>query len=419
MIEKSMGKNYSKSVNILIFIFPIVINSLQVAGDIVLFILAMMGVFVAISQKLSPFAIKEIKVFSYLTFAYFIAVCLSVIFSGQATELAHYIPRDFYFFFAPFIALALYKAEISVNFLLLGVKVALIILGIIVINQLLNTDTLWSQRPTGVMNPGVFGNLSVALFFIALVFIQNESFKHKIFTFLALLSGLFIILASGTRGAWLSLVLLSGVYLYFLYKQKNKINKISKVIIVITITFIISFCTLNQPLKDRFSSSYNEVSNWFSYGEMLNKDSVISSSGLRLEMYKLAINKIEEVPFFGHGYRTSNIIVFQDAKSYAARLSYSFNHLHNAYLTNYFNGGIVLLGALLLILFVPFIIFVKANIQNRKNPIFISGILLTLGYASFGMVNILLGDTYMNGFYVFFLAIFLLLANQNTKKPEI
>jgi len=57
MIGQQMGQKYSQSVNVLIFIFPIVINSVQVVGDIVLFILAMMGIFIAISQKLSPFII--------------------------------------------------------------------------------------------------------------------------------------------------------------------------------------------------------------------------------------------------------------------------------------------------------------------------------------------------------------------------
>ena len=137
--------------------------------------------------------------------------------------------------------------------------------------------------------------------------------------------------------------------------------------------------------------------------------------GMRLEMYRLALNKIEDVPFFGHGYRTSNIVVFKDFKTLGEAKSYTFNHLHNAYLTNYFNGGIVLLGALLLLLFVPLRIFLKANKINRENPIFISGVILTLGYASFGMVNILLGDTYMNGFYVFFLAIIMILTNKSIK----
>ena len=90
MIEKSLAQSYSQVVNILIFIFPIVVISLQVVGDIVLFILAMMGIFIAISQKLSPFKIQEIKVFSYLGIGYFIVICLSVLFSGQPQELAHY-----------------------------------------------------------------------------------------------------------------------------------------------------------------------------------------------------------------------------------------------------------------------------------------------------------------------------------------
>ena len=409
MMDQSIGKNYSKVVNILIFIFPIVINSLQVMGDIVLFILAIMGIYVCISQKLLPFNIKEIKVFSYLTFGYFISVCLSVLFSGQAADLAHFIPRDLHFLFAPFIALALFKAKININYLLLGCKVALLILGIIIYNQYLSGV----ERPSGVMNPSVFANLAVSMFFIIFVFFQNESFKNKIFTFVSLLSGVFIILLSGTRGAWISFLLLSGTYLYFYYRQKNKLRKRTKFIIFLIITSLFTIGVLSDSFKDRSQLAYTEIINWKS------GDKSQTSIGLRIEMYTLAFEKINDVPFFGHGYRTSNVVVFADAANkngyQSGHQSYTFNHLHNAYLTNYFNGGIVLLGALLLILFIPLIKFMKANIQHRQDPVFIGGILLTLGYASFGLVNILLGDTYMNGFYVFFLAIFMVLYAQSEK----
>jgi len=402
MTEQSIGKNYSQIVNVLIFIFPIVINTLQVAGDVVLFILAMMGIFVAISKKISPFSIKPIKVFSYLTFGYFSAVCLSVLFSGQATELAHYIPRDFHFLFAPFIALALYKTKINMNYLIVGVKVSLLVMGAIIIYS-------GGERGTGVMNAGVFGNLSVSLFFIVLVFSHNESFKHKLFTILTLLFGFIAIGGSGTRGSWLSFLLLLGIYLYFFYKQKVKLSAKSKMITVLIFVVVISIGGFNQYVTDRVYLAHTEISNWVS------GDKMPSSVGLRLEMYKSAVNNIQDVPFFGHGYRTSNIVLFQDDTSSMGKISVRFNHLHNAYLTNYYNGGIVLLGALLLLLIVPLIIFIKANSQDRENPVFISGALLTLGYASFGMVNILLGDTYMNGFYTFFLAIFTLLNFQSIK----
>ncbi|MDB4026942.1 O-antigen ligase family protein [Candidatus Thioglobus sp.] len=404
MIEQSLGKNYSRFVNVLIFIFPIVINSLQVAGDIVLFVLAMMGVFIAISQRLSPFIIKEIKVFSYLTIGYFTAVCLSVLFSGQMAELAHYIPRDFYFLFAPFIALALYKAEINRNYLIVGAKISLLVVGGIIIY-------FGGGRNTGVMNAGVFGNLSVMLFFIVLTFSfsQHEALKHKVFSFIALLSGIVAIVGSGTRGAWLSFFLLLGVYLYFVFKQQNKLFMRSKIIIVLIILSIVTLTSFNQSIKYRSQSAYTQIDNW------LSGDINPSSVGLRLNMYKKAINNIEDVPFSGYGLRTSNINLFQNDSSSMGVISVRFNHLHNAFLTNYYNGGIFLLGALLFILFVPMIIFLNANSQNRENPVFIAGVLLTVGYASIGMVNILLGDTYMNGFYTFFLAIFMVLYAQSIK----
>ena len=69
-----------------------------------------------------------------------------MLFSGQAAELAHYIPRDFHFLFAPFIALALYKAEINRNYLIVGAKVSLLVVGGIVIY-------FGGGRNTGVIMP--------------------------------------------------------------------------------------------------------------------------------------------------------------------------------------------------------------------------------------------------------------------------
>jgi len=397
VIEQSVGKNYSRLVNVLIFIFPILINSVKVGGDIVLFILAVMGIFIAISKKLSPFNIKEIKVFSYLTAAYFIALCLAVLFSVKGAEQAHLLSRDLYFLFAPFIALAFYKAEINVSYLLAGVKVGLIVLALISFDQLQSGNT----RPSGVMNAGVFGNLAVSMFFVVLVFFKDESFKYKIFTLVSLLSGVFVIVASGTRGAWLSFLLLFAGYLYFLYKQKALSSARSKIIAVLIIAGLFSVVSLNQSLKDRGHLAYAQTTAW------LSGEKTPNSVSLRLEMYKTAIDNIKDVPLFGHGLRTSNIVLYNLAPANFKGYIVSFNHLHNAYLTNYFNGGIFSLVALLLLLFIPLWLFLKENSQNHEEPMFIAGALLTLGYASYGMVNILFGDVFMNAFYVFFLAIFL------------
>ena len=405
MIEQSLGEKYSKGINVLIFLFPVVINSVKGVSDLILLILAVIGIFIAISQKLSPFNIKEIKVFSYLTVGYFCAVCLSVIFSGKVAELAHFLTRDYYFLFAPFIALAFYKAEINLNYLLTGVKAGLIVLGLIVMNQLL----LGFHRPSGVMNAAVFGNLAVSMFFVALVFIQYETFKQKVFTFLSLLSGVFVILASGTRAAWVTLLLLLGVNLFQFFRQKNKLSKSSLMIVVLAIAFF-SVGSLNTTVNDRIHLAYEQASNWFS------GDKSLTSVGQRLEMYEFALDNIEDIPFFGHGLRTSNIVLFKEASGRMKKRLTSHNHLHNGYLTSLYNGGIVLLVTLLLLLIVPFSIFLKGMRKNRGDPVFLAGVLLTLGFASHGMFSVLFGDVFMNAFYVFFLVIFLLLAKKNSHK---
>jgi O-antigen ligase len=186
-----------------------------------------------------------------------------------------------------------------------------------------NRLTSQSSRQSGVMNADLFANLTVSMFFVVIAFLNQEPFKHKMFTLLSLLSGFFVILLSGTRGAWLTLLLLLVVYLFFLYKQNTKSSNSSKVFVALIIAIVLSIGSLNQNVSDRVHSAYTEVSNWLSDGKSRGPVS------RRLVMYSRAIDNIEDVPFFGHGYRTSNLII-----------GMTQNHLHNGYLTNYYNGGI-------------------------------------------------------------------------------
>jgi len=129
------------------------------------------------------------------------------------------------------------------------------------------------------MNADVFGNLAVSMFFVVLVFFKDESFKYKIFTLVSLLSGVFVIVASGTRGAWLSFLLLLVGYLYFLYKQKTLSSARSKIIAVLIIAGVLSVVSLNQSVQNRTHHAYTETSSW------LLGEKTPNSVSLRLEMY--------------------------------------------------------------------------------------------------------------------------------------
>ena len=101
MTFEQVELNYSKAVNVLIFTFPVVINTLQVAGDIVLFILALMGIFISISQKISPFVIKQTKVFSYLTFNTSLRKLIIIPFSYCPFYKFIFLTKDAIIYFVP------------------------------------------------------------------------------------------------------------------------------------------------------------------------------------------------------------------------------------------------------------------------------------------------------------------------------
>ena len=148
MSEHFLGKNYSWFVSGLLFLFPIGINTVKVSGDLILVILAVSGIVLSIFYKISPFSIKELRLFNWLTLGYFLVICLSILFSGKAAELAHFISRELYFLFAPFVALAIFKAKINITTILYGIKIALILLATLVY---INSGS-FDVRYSGVMN---------------------------------------------------------------------------------------------------------------------------------------------------------------------------------------------------------------------------------------------------------------------------
>jgi len=391
------NKQYSHFVNFLLFCFPLVINTVKSAGDLILLILATSGIFIAISNRKSPFSTEGLKLFSWVTFGYFLAVVLSVALSDKPTELAHYISRELYFLFAPFIGLAIFKAKLSLNHLLLGIKLGLILLGAITINQHLNGVI----RPSGIMNAGIFANLTVMMLFLSIANIFKENFWNQIFTLGSAFMGIIAIVTTGTRGAWLSFLILTAIYIYLVYKHHLAHSRKIILITIITFTAIIGISAGTSIVQDRIILAKNEAGQW------VDNKSLDTSIGLRLEIWSSALKAVKQHPWFGYGYRNTNPVVANYAGQEAKKIIANFNHLHNEYLTNFLGRGVLGLLSLLALLFLPLILFFKYIHGDQAQPQASMGILLCVGYASFGLVNITFGDVFMNAFYVFFLSILL------------
>lgn len=402
MSERLLSNKYSWFINSLLFIFPIVIISQKVAGDLILLILAITGLFITFFYKTSPFSVKELKTFNWLTLGYFAVICISILFSGKALELAHFISRELYFLFAPFVALAIFKARIDIAVVLYGVKVGLIVLVTLLYLNSGNLDVRYS----GSVNANPYGLIAAILALFSIINVCKESLINRLITLVAFVSGVLIVIMSGTRMAWIALVISFFFYIWNAYIRKELKCFFRLSFFLVLLSLIFSSFFQSSLIENRTLQAKQEVIAWFS-GE-----NAISSVGVRLEMWDASIDEIVENPSLtGIGYRNNiNKAVSKHAVKESRNVIESFNHVHNTYLNHLLAEGLLGLIAIISLLFIPFKRFIVSARDYKSinsNSFAIMGVLMILMFILFGFAMKLFGDVFINAFYVFYIAILL------------
>ena len=400
MSEHLLEKKYSWFVNSLLFLFPIGINTVKGTGDLILVILAVSGIVLSIFYKTSPFSIKELRLFNWLTLGYFLVICLSILFSGKASELAHFISRELHFLFAPFVALAIFKAKINITIILYGIKIALILLASLVY---INSGS-FDIRYSGVMNADSYGGVLAAMVLMSLSRLHNESLIERVFTFFAFFMGLLALIASGTRGAWLSAILSISVFLWIAYK-KGELKSLFKTLGLFLFTFIIMMNLVKSTaMEQRVYLAKQQMMDW------IDGNDTQSSVSVRMEMWKASINQVNtQLSLTGVGYRNINPVIAKHADKKAQSQIARYNHVHNVYLNHLVSEGVLGLIAVIALLLFPLREFMS-KVNSKKNDldsISIMGMVLVVSLSLFGVTNHLFGDVFLNAFYVFFMAILL------------
>jgi O-antigen ligase len=387
---------YSNFIIALLLLFPILINSVKILSSLVLLILVLLGTYIAITEKKNPFQIKELRVFSWLTVGYFGVMLLSILIADGFNADFYHLGRKLQFLLAPLIALAIYQVNLPLKKILLSLKAGLIIIGVIVITQFL----LGNERPSGMINANIFGDIAVAMLFLSIVQVFNEEPKDRLITFVAVLAGISAIFLSGSRGSWLSFIILSIIYIALIYKPFLKNNSKRKLSLILLASMIFIFIGTQTNVEKRINEAVTEVQKW-NAGSNLN-----DSNGLRLQMWSAGLTAARQSPWFGYGYRNANKITSEYAPTNKKTIR-NKTHLHNEYITHLVSAGIVGLLALLTLLFAPILIFYK-KLKNKKTYHYASmGILLCAGYITFGFTHIALGEEHINAFYIFFMGLLL------------
>jgi O-antigen ligase len=221
-----------------------------------------------------------------------------------------------------------------------------------------------------------------------------------VFSIFAFAMGLTAIVLSSARGAWVTLVIGSLIYIILIFKQGLVNNNNNKIIIVLFITTLVGISSTIDGVRDRTSLAYLQYNQWISGAVGSTKSSV----GTRLEMYRAGLKAVPDTPLFGHGYRQANVVASHYASKESQKHIASFNHLHNAYLSMFLYSGIFGLLSLLLLFYAPLRLFIK-NIGNRNLTYEVNmGIMLTFSIAASGLTSVTFGDANINGIYLLFLA---------------
>ena len=400
MSKAILEKKYSNFIIILLLAFPILINSVKVFGNLILLLLVILGVYIAISEKKNPFQLPELKLFSWLTTGYFLVMLLSMLIADGVNAEFHHLGRKLHFLLAPFIALTLLQINLPLKKLLLSIKLGLIIIiTIAIVNPLLGNSI-------SMINANIFSDIVAAMIFLSIVQIFRETPKERIITFIAVLAGCYAIFLTGTRGSWVSFLILFIVFSGLIYKPFLQSNNKAKFFLVLLSVVLLGFISTNDRVESRVKLAVSEAQNWSS-GHNAN-----DSIGLRLQMWKAGLEAAVQSPWTGYGYRNANKVTSEYA-SENKRTIRNKTHLHNEYLTNLVSAGVIGLLSLLMLIFTPMIVFYRKLKDKDIYHYSVMGILLCVGYATFGFTHIAFGEEHINAFYILFMGFLLPRAMKN------
>ncbi len=398
MNDANINKGYSNFVVVLLLLFPVVISTVKIFGNLILLILVLLGIYVLFTERKSPFKIPELKLFSWLTMGYFIVMLFSIVQNEGFVDDLYHLGRKAHFALAPLIALAIYRVKLPFNKLLSSIKLGLIIIGAIILYQNL---ILGMSKPSGMFNANIFGDLVLTMSFFSLVNLFEEKGFTRLLTVISSSLGVYTVVLSGNRGTFLILVILTIIYLLIIFKKYFEGKTKDKIIISLTSILIIFTLSSHDNIYEGFKRAQDSIKMW-STGE-----SNITSAGMRLEMWSGSIEAFKQSPWLGHGYRSANAAVSNFTDPKLKETISAFTHLHNEYITNLISAGVVGLLSVLLLLFLPLKICIN-NINNKKTFIYsFMGVILCSSYAFIGMTHIAFGEEHMNALYIFFLAILL------------
>jgi O-antigen ligase len=346
---------------------------------------------------------KDDKILIVTLASYFLIFSISVVLDGFHTRE---FDRPSRFLLAALALIILLKTRIKAELVLYGVIIGATSTGLLAIYQYFVLDMV---RPHGFKIVIAYGNDSLLLALLALASIGFFLTQKKyLLVALCVIAATFAISAfifSGTRGGWLATPLILLVLCSFRKKLKT-----SLLLSITSIIFVLIIAMLLSPklgTLDRLKLVNTNLNNYFS------GQTVATSTGLRLEMWKSALYSFKEKPIFGTGeYGNKAYKQQQIQQGLVSSKIYAFGHAHNEIFTALSYRGLIGFLSLLSIYLVPLWLFSKVlfSKQSALSPetkmIALGGCLIPLSYFIYGLTQSMFDHNSGSTIYPFFIVIY-------------
>jgi len=377
--------------NYLFGIIPAFILIIPTAGEIAFVLISIYSLIYCYQKKINPFTNFQTKAISFICIFYFSIALLSILASDISLYAFKRLGTNFHFLIAPWVAVLL-SQKLNAQALSTAIKIGAILAGIIALTQYFYLG----QRAHGTVNAIPFSDIALLLSFFSIINIHHETKTQKYISFFSFILGCSAVVFSLSRGAWITFPFLFILLLFIWYKQKYIALK-PLILLAITGILLMAAAGLSPQIQSRFNAMQQNIQSY-------EKNS-LTSVGVRITLWKTAIKAIPSHPILGFGLHNTRQVAanFIEDKNLKNTL-HQFGHFHNEYLTTLVGKGGLGLISLFILLIAPCIILYKNLFQPKNHYLPNLVLLLSVGYAFFGLTNLAFGHGIMNTFFVFILA---------------
>lgn len=232
-------------------------------------------------------------------------------------------------------------------------------------------------RVEGFTNAILFSQAALALILLNFSLVNTfcKSILSRVLVFLSISALLYSIYVAQSRGVWLALL---ALFVFLMLKKSYQKPIKYSFLGILAVTSIMLLFQFSAILQQRFNAAVYDINS-------AQEGQYATSWGLRFIAWESAWKGFVENPVLGVGTNGFNILKEHQVESGDVSrviLDHPLSHTHNQYMQNLVIRGALGFGALLSMLFLPFLWSMK------KNGFISAGTLYPIAFAIFGLSDV-------------------------------